>query len=345
MVASSRTPHNKKRHGKHQKHTKNFLSVYLPYVPLLLIVTTGLVFTSYWQPRSKHGVLAYSTSMSINALLATTNQQRADNGAAGLTLNSQLSSAAQAKANDMVARDYWAHNTPDGNPPWVFIDNAGYSYKKAGENLAYGFSTSDDTITGWMNSPSHRENMLDAAFADVGFGFANSANFVGTGEETIVVAEYGTPLNGAPAAAVAPTPTPPPKPQTKAATETAPVATPTPAPAPPPVTAPVAVPTKTETKKSDKPVTTDTKQLVEPKPKHISRLATLTGNSLPWLTTLASITAITGIAVLSIKHGYALRKLFIKSERYVLHHTLFDVTIVSLIGLCFIVSQSAGVIR
>lgn len=330
----------KKRHGKHQKQTKNFLSVYWPYVPLLLIVTTGLVFTSYWQPRSRHGVLAYSTSMSVSALLAATNQQRAGNNVGALNLNSQLSSAAQAKANDMVARDYWAHNTPDGNPPWVFIDQAGYSYKKAGENLAYGFATSDDTVAGWMNSPSHRENMLDGSFADVGFGFANSANFTGTGEETIIVAEYGQPLtSAAPAAATSPPPAA--QPQTKAVEKTVETA-----PAPEPANSPVAAAEPVaENKTTEQPVTTETTSAVEPVPKSVSRLAALTGGSLPWLTSFATIVAVAGAAVLALKHGLALRKWLTRGERYVLHHMVFDVTIVSLIGLCIIVSQTAGVIR
>jgi uncharacterized protein YkwD len=202
MVARSRV-HEHKRHGKHQTHTKHFVKVYYPYLPLLIIVGVGILFNSYWQPRSRSGVLPYATSMSIGALLAQTNVDRANNGVAGLALNPQLNQAAQAKANDMATRNYWSHNTPDGQAPWVFIDNAGYKYQKAGENLAYGFMTSDDAVAGWMNSPPHRENLLDSSFLDVGFGFANSENYQSSGPETIVVAMYGKAL-GATAAAPAP---------------------------------------------------------------------------------------------------------------------------------------------
>src|SRR5690606_3424397 len=115
------------------------------------------------------------------------------NGKAALSLNDKLNAAAQAKAEDMKARNYWSHNTPDGQEPWVFFDAQGYIYKKAGENLAYGFATSTETVTGWMNSPSHKANLLDGAFTEVGFGFANSENFVSTGNETIIVAMYAQP--------------------------------------------------------------------------------------------------------------------------------------------------------
>src|SRR5690606_5510957 len=128
-----------------------------------------------------------------DSLLQATNNHRARHGAGLLTINPKLTHAAQEKANDMRARDYWSHNTPEGNPPWVFIEKVGYSYVKAGENLAYGFQTSQAAIRGWMNSESHRENMLDPNYTEVGFGFANSNDYQSHGEQTIVVAMYGTP--------------------------------------------------------------------------------------------------------------------------------------------------------
>lgn len=309
-----------------------------------MVVLIGLVFSTAWQAHAKRGVLAYSTEMSIGGLLQATNQQRNGNGVASLNLNSQLNSAAQAKANDMVARNYWSHNTPDGNPPWVFINATGYSYTKAGENLAYGFATSEDTITGWMNSPPHRENLLDSAFKDVGFGFANSANFNNSGPQTVVVAMYGTPtVKAAPPPAASSTPTS--QPQTKAAEQStpAPATSPTPAPAADPTPAQAA-----ETKKSEtKPVTTTntpTKQN-EPTAANVSRLSVLTQGSMPWLSSFAAMTAVAGISVFAIRHAIGIRRWIVHSERYVLHHMVFDITIISLVGLCVVASQSAGVIR
>ncbi len=95
-------------------------------------------------------VLAISTNTTVSALLQFTNQERAIAGAPALTLNSKLNSSAQAKANDMVATNYWAHNRPDGTPPWNFFSNAGYSGSKLGENLAYGQLSSSRLLTsGW----------------------------------------------------------------------------------------------------------------------------------------------------------------------------------------------------
>lgn len=322
------------------------MKVYLPYMPLAIIVSLGLVFTTVWQPRTHKGVLAYATSMSNGALLAGTNQQRAANGVADLTINGQLNQAAQAKANDMATRDYWSHNTPEGNPPWVFFAAAGYSYSKAGENLAYGFTTADDAITGWMNSPAHKANLLDGQFTEVGFGFADASNYQGTGPETIVVAEYGRPQVLA-AETPAPAATTPVAPTPKASTP-APTPAPTPAAAAPAPTETVPAPASKQTQKttsSTQPVTSDTNTKNEPPPQKVSRVSVVTGMSLPWMASFASFIIIASCSSLAIKHAFALRKWIVKGEGYVLHHMVFDVTIISLIGLCFIVTQSAGVIR
>lgn len=342
MVARNQpSRHTQKRHGKHQKHTKDFVKIYWPYLPFVMVVLIGLVFSASWQPHARRGVLAYSTEMSISGLLSATNQQRNANGVASLNLNSKLNSAAQTKANDMVTRNYWSHNTPEGNPPWVFISNAGYSYTKAGENLAYGFATSDDTIIGWMNSPAHKANLLDSAFKDVGFGFANSPDFNNSGPQTVVVAEYAAPVAAAPAPVAAPS-TPVSQPQTKAAEQTAPVA----APAPTPVAE--STPTASEEKPAaTQPVTTEntpTKQN-EPAAKNVSRFGVLSRGELPWMSSFASIVALVGVSVFAIRHAIGVRRWIVHSERYVLHHMVFDLTIVSLVGLCLVVSQSAGVIR
>jgi hypothetical protein len=84
--------------------------------------------------------------------------------------------------------------TPDGKQPWSFVDTAGYQYEAAGENLAYGFGTSDQVMAAWMHSTEHRANILNANYQDVGFATANVTNYRGTGPETVIVAMYGEPV-------------------------------------------------------------------------------------------------------------------------------------------------------
>jgi len=345
MVAQKRTTRNEhKRHGRHQKQSKHFMRVYAPYMPLLVIVGLGLIFSSVWQPHSPRGVLAYATSMSRSDLLASTNTQRSSYGQSTLSLNDQLNQAAQAKANDMVARDYWSHNTPDGQAPWVFIENTGYQYQKAGENLAYGFLTSNDAVIGWMNSQAHKENLLDSAFEEVGFGFANSVNFNETGPETVVVAMYGDVLA---ASSPAPAQTAPASSSSTPVVQAAPIKASQAAPSEAQtVTEPAAEPVSETPKKSEsQPVTTQHNPIEEQAAKSISKIAALTGGKTAWLASTASMLIVAGLGVLLIKHGLAFKRLISKGERFVLHHALFDITIVGLIGLCVIVTRTAGVVR
>src|SRR5688572_6890212 len=103
------TPGHRKRRGQHHKVSKHYVKTYWPYLPMLLIVGLGFVLNSVWGVRG--GVLSYATAVSSTSLLQETNIQRGNNGKAALALNSQLNAAAQEKANDMAARDYWSHTT------------------------------------------------------------------------------------------------------------------------------------------------------------------------------------------------------------------------------------------
>jgi hypothetical protein len=200
LVSKSRrtSKHHQKRGGAHHRHSGHYLKTYWPYLPMLLIVGLGLIVNSMW---SHQNVLGASSDFSSTALLSDTNAQRTNDNESSLVINQQLSAAAQAKANDMAQRNYWSHNSPDGRTPWSFITAAGYSYQAAGENLAYGFGDASDAVAGWMNSPSHRANILNANYKDVGFGVAQSLDYQGQGPETIIVAEYAAPVGSVPVAA------------------------------------------------------------------------------------------------------------------------------------------------
>lgn len=135
-------------------------------------------------------VLGVSANISSEELLNLTNIKRQENGVSTLSLNEKLSEAASKKAQDMFENNYWAHNSPTGKTPWVFIKASGYEYIYAGENLAKGFSTAPDAVNAWMASPDHKANMLSSNYKDVGFAVQ-----VGTlnGEETVlIVQEFGS---------------------------------------------------------------------------------------------------------------------------------------------------------
>lgn len=182
--------HRKKR-GAHHRHDKNYLKTYMPYLPLLLIVVIGLAINSFWASRSQ--VLGVAVNLTANKIIQETNSERSLVQKDDLAVNSKLNQAAQAKANDMVQRDYWSHNAPDGTTPWSFVDSNGYQYQAAGENLAFGFMNARQIIDGWMNSPEHKANILNSNYREIGIGITTSDNFQGKGPATIVVALYGQP--------------------------------------------------------------------------------------------------------------------------------------------------------
>ncbi|MDB5164505.1 MAG: hypothetical protein JWL89_131, partial [Candidatus Saccharibacteria bacterium] len=150
----------RKRTGTHHKQSKPYLKAYWPYIPMLAIIGVGFIVNTVW---SHSAVLGAQSDFSATSLLDSTNQQRISHKEANLQIDPQLSAAAQAKANDMVGRNYWAHTSPDGQTPWSFITAAGYNYQSAGENLAYGFDNASGVVSGWMNSTEHRDNILDAS--------------------------------------------------------------------------------------------------------------------------------------------------------------------------------------
>lgn len=124
-------------------------------------------------------------------ILAKINEQRTENNEKSLNENSLLDQAAKNKLNDMFNKNYWDHTSPTGEKAWVFIDQTGYSYTSAGENLAKGFNSAENTVNAWMDSPSHKKNILDSQFTETGVA-------VGTGkingkETTLAVQLFGAP--------------------------------------------------------------------------------------------------------------------------------------------------------
>ena len=134
----------------------------------------------------------FSSAITPENIISLTNQSRAGFSLKALTENSVLDKAAQAKANDMLAKGYFSHTTPEGKTPWTFITAAGYNYLEAGENLAVNFHQAEDVETAWMNSPGHKANIVNKDFEEIGIGVA-SGDFQGH-EATIVVQMFGVPV-------------------------------------------------------------------------------------------------------------------------------------------------------
>jgi len=113
--------------------------------------------------------LAFASEINQENLIRLINQERNSRGIPSLKINSDLDAAASLKSKDMINRDYFEHYA-FGLSPWDFISNSGYNYLYAGENLAMDFNTSEGIVNAWMNSPTHRDNILNPDFSDTGLG-------------------------------------------------------------------------------------------------------------------------------------------------------------------------------
>lgn len=149
---------------------------------------------------------AFLASVLPGVLISLTNDDRSANGEGELTENDLLTKAAQMKADDMAEKGYFAHVTPDGKQPWYWVQQAGYSYEYAGENLAVNFDDSKDVEEAWMNSPTHRANIVKPVYTEIGIATARGTY---KGEEaTFVVQFFASPKVAAAAPVVAEEPEP-----------------------------------------------------------------------------------------------------------------------------------------
>lgn len=105
---------------------------------------------------------ATSTELPLqpNALERLVNEQRQEHVLPSLKSNAALRESACAKAGHMNTEDYFEHVAPDGTQPWSFFEEAGYRYTRAGENLARNFTDDAERVQAWIDSPSHRDNVL-----------------------------------------------------------------------------------------------------------------------------------------------------------------------------------------
>ncbi|HLC88088.1 MAG TPA: CAP domain-containing protein [Patescibacteria group bacterium] len=141
------------------------------------------------------GVLGVDSSISQSEVIRLTNIEREKNGLQAVSEDPRLNAAAMEKAKNMFEENYWAHFSPSGKDPWGFINGAGYKFSYAGENLAKSFYQSDEVVKAWMASRTHRENILNKHYLNIGIAVLEGTL---NGEKTtLVVQEFGTPVDTA----------------------------------------------------------------------------------------------------------------------------------------------------
>ncbi len=162
--------------------------------PVGLALTTFVILAAFF--GAAFYVSSVLTKGGMAAVISATlvelaNDDRLEEDLPELAVNPVLVAAAQLKADDMAAKGYFAHVSPEGVDPWHWFREAGYAYASAGENLAVNFSDSGNVEEAWMKSPAHRANILSAKFSEIGIATA-VGEYKGK-KTTFVVQMFGSP--------------------------------------------------------------------------------------------------------------------------------------------------------
>lgn len=182
-------PHHGNNHKAHAIKTYSLFALTLVFALLQGVMNFVLA--------ENPDVLGYSANISPDRIVELTNAQRNKLGLGTLTVNGLLSEAARQKAGDMFAFNYWAHNSPSGRTPWSFFSDVGYRYQYAGENLARDFKDPDSVVNAWMNSPSHRDNIVNNKYREIGVAVVDGQ--LQGAQTTLVVQLFGATYGSAPA--------------------------------------------------------------------------------------------------------------------------------------------------
>lgn len=189
-----------------------FKNLFLPtesnrYTPRLLsrgiITFYTLVLLIFNIATADIAALSAQAAVDSQSILQLHNQERVKNGLGELKLNSSLNKSAKLKAQAMLASDCWDHYCPEGKSPWDFFIQAGYDYVYAGENLAEGFTSNSKVFSAWMNSQTHRENILRPEFDEVGIAI-EYGYFQGIENNAVIVVHFGRRSNYTPPVANTP---------------------------------------------------------------------------------------------------------------------------------------------
>lgn len=172
----------------HNGYHPHFISRY--GLIAMALVFSGALGVSY---QANEGVLGSQAGVTTPALMMEVNEERTSSGKTELSVSDELAAAAQAKAEDMFANQYWAHVSPTGVTPWKWLNDQEYVYAYAGENLARNFASAESTVAAWMASPSHRDNILHDYYTEAGFAVVDG--ILDDKPATVTVALFATPAS------------------------------------------------------------------------------------------------------------------------------------------------------
>lgn len=149
------------------KPLKRNIIILLIFVIVILLESVSLAFYQSNQTPSKQEESIVMVSQEEQETIDLVNHYREQNGLEFLKPLTELQEIARLKAEDIITHEYFSHTSPNLGTPFEMLKQNGVKYKIAGENLA-GNTTPERAVEAWINSPSHRENMLEEKFQYMG---------------------------------------------------------------------------------------------------------------------------------------------------------------------------------
>ncbi len=175
--------------AEHNDYTPDLLqrtALFLMAFMVVLTFTASNFYALLWQ-QSDWLVGAVLPAVVVDK----TNTERNDLSLTPLVRSAVLDEAARLKAEDMAKNGYFAHYSPSGVSPWHWFNEVNYGYVHAGENLAVHFTDSKEVVEAWMKSPTHRANIVNNNYREIGVGTARGRD---EGYDTVFVVQlFGTP--------------------------------------------------------------------------------------------------------------------------------------------------------
>ncbi|MFA5777633.1 MAG: CAP domain-containing protein [Parcubacteria group bacterium] len=134
--------------------------------------------------------IALASEINKDSIIQLVNKSRTEDNVEALSENENLDQVAKDKLDDMIKNNYFAHTSPSGITPWSWFEKNKYDYKYAGENLALGFSSVESEHQAWMNSPTHKKNILNPNYKEI--GVAVGKGIIDNNLVILAVQEFGS---------------------------------------------------------------------------------------------------------------------------------------------------------
>ena len=171
-------------HHNNRKHPNLLACEFIVAIISLLVIAISFSVLHFGNLVDR---ITQSCAVLQAMVIGLTNEQRLLDNLSTLTPNTLLTEAAQNVAEDMASKGYFAHVSPEGKVPVQWLKQVKYKYQYVGENIAVNFEDSQQLVNAWMDSPTHKANILGNHFTEIGVGVATGTY---QGQEAVFTVQF-----------------------------------------------------------------------------------------------------------------------------------------------------------